>query len=140
MKKIKAFLGGTCNGSAWRQSLIPMIEGKVGYFDPVVPNWNEEAYQRELIEREVDDFVVYTITPAMVGVYSIAEVVDDSNKRPEKTILVVLDKDEEKVWDPRARKSLTAVSKMVKKNGGQAFDSLEELAEFLIKAAEEDAE
>lgn len=139
MKKTKAFLGGTCNGSAWRQSFIPMIEGKVDYFDPVVPDWNEAAYQRELFERETCDFVVYTITPAMLGVYSIAEVVDDSNKRPQKSVLVILDEDDGKGWDARVRKSLTAVAKMVKDNGAQAFDSLEEAAQFLIAAAGDDS-
>lgn len=131
----KAFLGGTCNGSNWRSSLIPLIEGKVAYFDPVVPDWNEEAYQRELLEREIDDFVVYTITPLMTGVYSIAEVVDDSNKRPQKTILVVLETDGELKWDPKVRNSLKAVEKMVAKNGGQVFESLEDLAKFLIEAS-----
>lgn len=29
------------------------------------------------------------ITPRMTGVYSIAEVIDDSNKRPEKTIFCI---------------------------------------------------
>ena len=41
-------------------------------------------------ERETADFVLYGITNYIKGVYSIAEVVDDSNKRPGKTIFLNL--------------------------------------------------
>lgn len=134
---MKVFLGGTCNGSQWREQLKPLL--KIDYFDPVVDDWNEEAQAREIKERETADFCLYTLTPMMGGVYSIAEVVDDSNKRPEKTILCVLDTDEfkheedtfENVWLPPMRRSLKAVKKMVKRNGAKAFESLEEVAKYL---------
>ena len=41
MSTKKVFLGGTCNGSKWRNELIPSLN--VDYFDPVVEDWNEEA-------------------------------------------------------------------------------------------------
>lgn len=34
---MKVFLGGTCNGSKWREELIPLLQ--VGYFNPVVDEW-----------------------------------------------------------------------------------------------------
>ena len=46
MEKVVVFLGGTCNGSTWRDELIPMLE--VSFFNPVVPDWNGEAYERNL--------------------------------------------------------------------------------------------
>jgi len=67
----------------------------------------------------------------MTGVYSIAEVVDDSNKRPEKTVFCVLPVDGENEFDNGQMKSLMAVSKMVKNNGGKVFSDLTTLAEFL---------
>ena len=133
MKKV--FLGGTCNGSEWRENLIDML--KIDYFNPVVKDWNQEAYERELKERKECDFVLYVLTPKMTGLYSIAEVVDDSNKQPEKTIFCVLDidydddEDEELEWSKHQRKSLTAISKMVVENGGSSFESLEEVADYL---------
>ena len=96
---MKVFLGGTCNESIWRQNLIKML--KIDYFNPVVDDWNEEAYQRELFERNNCDFVLYVITPKMMGVYPIAEAVDDSNKRPEKTIYCVLRKDDGKMFNDK---------------------------------------
>ena len=127
----KVFLGGTCNESKWRDELIPML--KIDYFNPVVDDWTEECYQEELRQREICDYCFYVITPRMTGVYSIAEVVDDSNKRPNKTILCVLrkDTDSELFFNKTQMKSLDKVGQMVKMNGGKYFKSLEEVAAYL---------
>jgi len=133
MKKV--FLGGTCNNSHWRDHIIPMLE--IDYFNPVVKDWDEVAYQRELEERETADFCLYTITPKMTGVYSIAEVVDDSNKRPEKTILIILREDYDLEgnnplrFDDGQWKSLNNVVRMVRQNGGQTFTYLKAAAEWM---------
>ncbi len=120
----RVFLGGTCNNSQWRESLKPKLT--VEFFD-----WNDEAYQRELHERETCDHCLYVITPKMTGVYSIAEVVDDSNKRPEKTVFCVLPKDDGTEFDKAQLKSLAAVGKMVAKNGGTLCIGLDEVAQYL---------
>ena len=89
MKQV--FLGGTCNETTWRNELKSML--KIDYFDPVVDDWNEAARQKEVKMREICDFVLYTITPKMTGVYTIAEAVDDSNKMPHKVIFCYLERD-----------------------------------------------
>ena len=136
MNKImkKVFLGGTCNESTWRNGLIEILE--IDYFNPVVEDWTEECYQEELRQREICDYCLYVITPRMTGVYSIAEVVDDSNKRPEKTIFCVLtadinDKGEFIMFNEGQLKSLDKVGAMVEKNGGKYFMTLREVAKFL---------
>ena len=134
-KMIKVFLGGTCNDSTWRDDFIKLLNN-VDYFNPVVKDWNDEAYKRELYEREHCDFCLYCITPKMKGVYSIAEVIDDSNKRPEKTIFVYLKKDENDEFDKVQSKSLDAVSKMLNNNKAKVFNTLEEVAEFLNTVSE----
>ena len=88
MSKGKVFLGGTCNGKDWRPELIKKLT--CDYFNPLVKDWTEERRLIEIKERETDDKVLYTLTKDMIGVYSVAEVTDDSNKRPEKTILCIL--------------------------------------------------
>lgn len=128
MKK-QVFLGGTCNESDWRSRLIAMLE--IDYFDPVVSDWNDEARQNELKARQECDYLLYVITPRMTGVYSIAEVVDDSNKQPSKTILVVLNQDEGEVFSEGQIRSLDAVSKMIEQNGGTTFKTLEKCASYL---------
>lgn len=134
MVKPRVFLGGTCNNSPWRSELIPMLN--IDYFNPVVENWTEACQAEELKQREECDYCLYVITPAMTGVYSIAEAVDDSNKRPEKTIFCVLDESEHEgakciVFNSHQIKSLEAVGKMVKANGGEYFRSLREVANYL---------
>lgn len=129
MKKV--FLGGTCNESEWRSRLIKLLT--INYFDPVVDDWTIEAAEEEIRQREICDYCLYVITPMMKGVYSIAEVVDDSNKRPEKTMLCVLEEDGEYEFNKSALRSLNAVKRMVKNNGAKVFNSLEEIAEYLNK-------
>ena len=130
----KVFLGGTVNGSMWRDYVMPKLT--IDYFNPVVDDWDEAAYQRELYERENCDYCLYVITPKMTGVYSIAEVIDDSNKRPQKTLYCMLVKDEKLEFSPVQTKSLRAVGRMVENNGGQWFESLDDLVEFLNKTPE----
>ena len=127
MKKV--FLGGTCNESTWRNDLIEML--KIDYFNPVVEDWTPECMVEERKQREICDFVLYTITPKMTGVYSIAEVVDDSNKRQERTLFCLLDEDEGLLFTEGQRRSLGQVLEMVKRNGGKTFVSLYSVAEYL---------
>jgi len=125
----RVFLGGTCNESTWRnRMMVHLYDAGMEYFNPVVDDWNDEAMENELRERKECDFCLYAITPKMTGVYSIAEVVDDSNKRPEKTVLVLLRDDEHACFSKRQWKSLIEVAKMVNRNGGRAFDSLQAAA------------
>lgn len=130
MKKV--FLGGTCNNSTWREKLIYKLDSnRIDYFNPVVDNWTEECIQEEIKQRKNCDYCLYTITPEMTGVYSIAEVVDDSNKRPNKTLLCILERENGKSFTEFQIRSLKQVCDMVTKNGGKSFDSLESVAQFL---------
>ena len=129
MQNKKVFLGGTCNESLWREELITQL--KINYFNPVVKDWTPECMEEEIKQRQECDFCLYVITPRMTGVYSIAEVIDDSNKRPEKTVFCFLSKDEDRNFDLGQIKSLTQVGKMVASNGGNWLNSLEEIAKYL---------
>lgn len=134
---MKVFLGGTCNESIWRDILIDMLKDYKGIdlFNPVVPDWTPECQKREIYERKISQVVVYTITPEMTGFYSIAEVVDDSNKKPESTILCILNDWE---FNEGQRRSIDAVGDIVERNGSIVVNSLKELADELIKRYESD--
>ena len=127
MKRV--FCGGTCNGSLWRDDLIKELE--IDSFNPVVENWTEECMVEEIKQREECDFCLYLITPKMTGVYSIAEVIDDSNKRPEKTIFCFIDIDDGLFFDKYQIESLNQVGKMVELNGGKWFKSMVEVIIYL---------
>ena len=117
---MRCFLGGTCNESTWRDKLIKLL--KIEYFNPVVKDWNEECMQEELKQRKICDYCLYVITPKMTGVYSIAEITDDSNKRPSKTIFCFLKEDDGVSFTDGQIRSLGAVAKMVKTNGANVFE------------------
>lgn len=137
---MKVFLGGTCAGYDWRSKLIPLL--KCDYFNPVVKNWTEERRKIEVHEREVDDIILYVITKDISGVYSIAEITDDSNKRPEKVIFCnlymagrttsSLTKKEEEMAH-----SLVAVENLVKENKVPVFTSLQSTANYINKLTRE---
>lgn len=122
---MKVFLGGTCSGYKWRDELIPMLN--CDYYNPIVKSWTEKDRLREVDERTNSDFVLYTITSGIKGVYSIAEVVDDSNKRPEKTIMCIL-KDG---MNYQMYRSLMATTNLLRDNGVMVFFNLQDVANYL---------
>jgi hypothetical protein len=132
-KKPRVFLGGTCNESTWRDELIPELE--IDYFNPVVKDWKPEDQARELEERATCDYLLYCLTPKMTGFYSVAEVVDDSNKRPDKTVFFFWEKDGEESFNEAQTKSLKMLVKMLRDNGVKCFLSQTLLLEYLNKKA-----
>ena len=130
---MRVFLGGTCNESTWRPELIALLE--IEYFDPVVEDWTPACQAREIQERESCDWVLYVITPEITWVYSIAEVVDDSNKWPARTLFAVIGE-----FDEGLRRSLAAVEKLVASNGAHVFNSLNDVASYLNAEVQNDLE
>ena len=125
----KVYLGGTCNESTWRDALIKNL--KIDYFNPVIENWTPECQAEEIRQRQECDLLLYVITPKMTGVYAVAEVVQDSNKSPDKTIFCVLPEDGDHSFDEGDILSLSAVSEMVERNGAVVFGSLEAVTDYL---------
>ena len=129
---MKVFLGGTCNGSTWRNELIPLL--KIDYFNPVVKDWTPDCAEEEIRQRAECDFCLYVLTPEMTGFLSIAEVVEDSIKRPSKTVLCVLAEYGGEEFKIHQKKSLDAIIRMVEANGAKHCKNLAEVAEFLNHA------
>lgn len=124
------FLGGTCNGSTWRDELILLLKN-VDYFNPVVPEWNEECRLKEMQARRDADVCLYCLTPEMVGYYSIAELIDDSNKKPAKVIMCALREANGKRFSDKEWTSIKAIERMAEINGVITFECLEDLAGHL---------
>ncbi|WP_304431131.1 hypothetical protein [Romboutsia ilealis] len=126
---MKVFLGGTCSGWKWRDKLQSLL--KCDFYNPIVKNWGEADRLREVHERETADYVLYGITNGIRGVYSIAEVVDDSNKRPEKTLFLNLYKEDDRDYTKQMNHSLKAVENLLKENGVKCFNTIESVVNFL---------
>jgi hypothetical protein len=131
-KKKLVFLGGT-NNSTWRDQIIPKLE--IDYFNPIVKDWTPDCKQKEIEVRSYADYLLYVITPAMTGVYSIAELVDDSNKRPNKTIFCYLDTDNINgnvlKFTEHQISSLNSVGQMIQSNGAKWLKNLDEVVNYL---------
>lgn len=137
---MRIFLGGTVN-SDWRYFMINELNKIcVDYFNPIVTNWDKEAQKREEIEKEKCDWLLFVITPKMKGYYSIAEVVDASNKYPEKTIFTLLNSDNEGglngfkhkyVWHKEGETSMHAIMELVEKNGAHVFNNFNDTIKFI---------
>lgn len=134
-KELKVFLGGTTSDSKWREKLIPLL--KINYFNPVVEKWTKECKLEEERQKELSDYRLYVITRTY-SMYSIAEVVDDSNKVPEKAILCVINEqlsNGKMAFTKSNLNRLEAVGNIVKANGGKYFTSIEDVANYLNQSA-----
>ena len=112
----KIFLGGTCAETTWREKLIANLH--VSCFNPVVEDWTEDCQRRERIEKETYcNIHFYLISKEMIGVFSIAEVVDSVHQSNKRTILHVLPDG----FGKSQLKSLKAVVDLVNQRGGIAY-------------------
>ena len=116
----KVFLGGTCNGSTWRDEIIPKLD--CDFFNPVVDDWNEECQAEEERQKNREcDIHLYVITSDMMGVFSIAEAVQSSNDPSCTTVFTVI----QDGFSTSQTKSLKAVSDLVNRNGAYTFHDLD---------------
>jgi len=116
--KSKVFLGGTCANSTWREELIPLLI--INYFNPVVEDWNESCQVEEEQQKEHNcDIHLYVITSEMIGVFSIAEVIESVMTKEKFTFLHIFPEG----FSKEQLKSLEAVGNMVNKYNGVAYFS-----------------
>lgn len=112
----RIFLGGTWNNSTWRSRIEELV--LVPMFNPVVSDWTEACQAVEMDEKDIQCNVhLYVITSQMVGVFSIAEVMDSVHNKTKITIFHVMPDG----LDSGKLKSLIAVVNLVKLRGGIAY-------------------
>lgn len=134
---VKVFMGGTCQGFNWRSVLENRFkeDENVELFNPVVDNYTNEYVNIENEYKEDCDICLFVITPYMEGCYSIAEAVDMSNKHPEKLLFVYIDhyveNKEIRDFTAKMKHSLEVTGRMIKKNGGKVYTSLDDVVEFI---------
>jgi len=124
----KVFLGGTCAETTWREELMAVLQ--VDYFNPVVEDWTPECQANEEVEkRDRCSIHLYVITKEMMGVFSIAEVIESAHDHTKNTILHVIPDG----FDEGQLRSLRAVVDMVRKHGGIGYidDDLERTARVI---------
>lgn len=132
--KHKVFLGGTCNESTWRETIIKDLESEgIAYFNPVVDDWTPEC-QEEKEHQKWDkcDIHLYVITPKMTGTFSIAEAVESTMLNTE-CVFCVLPEDDVLSFDKGQLRSLDAVGRLIKKHGGHIAYNLDGVIDVIKK-------
>ena len=136
-KIYRIFMGGTTQGFNWREVLENRFKDveNVELFNPVVDDWNCERIRIETEYKEICEVNLFVVTPYMEGVYSIAEAVDLSNKKPEKLVFVYIDHfvDGKEIRDftKKMKHSLNVTGKMIVNNGGKVFTSLDDVENYI---------
>lgn len=136
MSKIaKVFLGGTCNGSKWRDYAEQHLN--MPYFNPVVDDWDEEAMKREEHEKATSLYHLYVLTPKMEGCFSVAELINDSHQTDTETYFCFLATDGGQSFSKHQLKAMQAIARMVEDIGGHYFPDIESTIQELNKAYSE---
>jgi hypothetical protein len=112
---VDVFLGGTCNGSAWRDLITAVLPDSFTAFDPQVKvgeGDHEKMFPLELRLRDDCELLIYVLTPLMDGFVSPMEIIADAHRGKEIAV-AYLGKDKGKEWPPQQLKSLKVMGKMV---------------------------
>lgn len=134
VKKKGVFLGGTCNGSNWRNQLQPLL--KVDSYNPVTTNWSMETQQMEEEAKRESALNLFVITPKQTGFYSFAELMLKALKDPKGTVVTFLDDDDGSIWNETDKLSVQATEKLLKdETGVQVFNTLAETADYINNQA-----
>lgn len=130
METNRIFLGGTCAESTWRDELIPLLKDyNCEWFNPIVKSWSPECQSIEEDEKNNKCNVhLYVITSKMIGVYSIAEIVNSCwqaqcyGPKVNKVAFFVLDPNESlDEWNKGQRKSFNATIKLCQNIAPERF-------------------
>lgn len=141
MKKGLVFLGGTCGNNNWRDGFIQRLTDRgvdpENLFNPVVPNWNEEAQKAEDAAKESSQYMLYYLGDPMepenhVSFYSLAEGIMGLYDSRDRTIVVF---DPAEGMPKHAVKAHQKACKDLKKRFPEAliFETLAEAEDWLAE-------
>jgi len=134
------FLGGT-HHSTWRKDFLKLIKNMnsdINCYDPSVERWTYENVILENLVKQYTKYHVYVLSPNMVGIYSVAEMVDSVHDDKVKTYFYIMQEDVDSdgntvSWNPRLLNSIYALNNMMLKHGARKASSLDELVEQIVK-------
>jgi hypothetical protein len=127
---MKVYLGG---GLGVNSEALKVLKSslKIDHFDPSSLPDDFHSFKISKEEWSNCDYCLYVLTPLMKGFDMVVNAVDDSNKRPNKTMYCFVNEDVGAKFTEHQIKSLKAIGETVKKNGATWFESLEDAITFL---------
>jgi len=140
MSNVRVFLGGTCGRNRWREGLMDRLAARGlssnALFDPIVPDWNEAAREREeRAKADADVLLFYLGDPEEPGIplsgFGLVEATLAVCHEPERAI-VVFDLD---AVSGHARKVYEQSAKLLRAQGSNAliFDHLHDAEDVLVQ-------
>jgi hypothetical protein len=141
MNGFDIFLGGT-HHSNWRKDFLKIIKElnpSIKCYDPSVESWTYESVLLENLVKQNTPYHVYVLSPRMIGVYSIAEMIDSAHENSVKTYFHIMDTDIDNDgnivnWDPKLRNSIYAINNMLIRHNAYKATSLEDLANKILES------
>ena len=139
--KYDVYLGGTCIKSPflwdWRMDFIRMLDDTVHYYDPFVRKWKNNLSdvnktEDNDIKRSESKYCVFVFTSDIIGVYSVAQAVEDSIKRTNGTVLVAF-VDYRKKFDEDEHfiRSMKSALNLCEANGAIVCESIQDMAKII---------
>lgn len=139
--KYDVYLGGTCIKSPflwdWRMDFIRMLDDTVHYYDPFVRKWKNNLSdvnktEDNDIKRSESKYCVFVFTSDIIGVYSVAQAVEDSIKRTNGTVLVAF-VDYRKKFDEDEHfiRSMKSALDLCEANGAIVCKSIQDMAKII---------
>lgn len=132
------FLGGTCNGSTWRQKLIPQLN--IAYYDPVVEQWTPADRDQEEVAKERASILVYMLSPKQDGRYNFVEAAVSAmkvtfRKGNQRVIIIMPDEDDDRITTEAQKKSNAAIRQLLEEESViEIYTNLEEVARAINSA------
>ena len=139
--KYDVYLGETCIKSPflwdWRMDFIRMLDDTVHYYDPFVRKWENNwsdvnKTEDNDIKRSESKYCVFVFTSDIIGVYSVAQAVEDSIKKTNGTVLVAF-VDYRKKFDEDEHfiRSMKSALDLCEANGAIVCESIQEMAKII---------
>lgn len=122
---IKVFLGGTVKNTSWREKLISKLHKNIDFFDPTVEIWDNEAIEKEKIEKEICDILLFYICDN--SIFSLYELIVYSLD-PRKNVIFCFQLEEK---NEHETKTLNLISNELKSKGSIVFDDLDKIADYI---------
>lgn len=128
---MNVFLIQTDQSQRWRNILKKNTT--IVFYDPATAENQATTISLELLheQRERCDYLLYVITPQLSDLDIISQLVDDSNKHPDKTLFCFTETEGDKKFNTHQIKSLKAIGNMINNNGAKWIEGLENVASFL---------
>lgn len=141
MPKYDVYLGGTCINSPflwdWRTDFIRMLDDSVSYYDPFIRKWEDHPSDVNKTEnndnkRKESKYCVFVFTSDIIGLYSVAQAVEDSIKRDNGTVLVAfIDYRKKFDEDKHFIRSMHSALELCESNGAIICESIQDMVKII---------